>query len=194
MSLIYVDHEFQIATLHVVNYRSGDPRASVQANACSFSATVTIVLDLLVPDSSMAAMVPDTNPGRSWRDQVVPKLPESGKGGSKPAMSTIFLVRHGDYHRDSKLGQHLTIDGKAQAHRAGKSFQEQGIIPTKVYHSNLPRSVETADIILTYFSASQSTSRAPTPDSNFDVVCSHLLREVSFNPVGTEPMFKVHAG
>ena len=140
----------------------------------------------------MAALVPDTNAGWSYyQDQVVPKLPDTDKRESKPTMSTIFLVRHGDYNRDSKLGQHLTIEGKAQAHRAGMSFQEQGIIPTKVYHSNLPRSVETAEIIVSYFSASQSTSQAPSPTCNFDIVCSHLLREVSFNPVGTEPVFKV---
>ena len=82
---------------------------------------------IVLPGSSMAALVPDTNADWSWQDQAVPKLPDTGKRESNPAMSTIFLVRHGDYYHNS-LGQHLTIDGKAQAHRAGKSFKEQGIM------------------------------------------------------------------
>ena len=76
----------------------------------------------------MAALVPETekrHAGWSWQDQVVPTLPDtSGKRKLPPdcrSKSTIFLIRHGDYYRDSKL-QHLTPDGKAQAHRAGKSF------------------------------------------------------------------------
>ena len=128
----------------------------------------------------MAALVPDTNAGWSYyQDQVVPsKLPDTDKRESKPTVSTIFLVRHGDYNRDLKLGQHLTIEGKAQAHRAGKSFQKQGIIPTKVCHSNLPRSVETAEIIVSYF-ASQSTSQAPSPTCNFNIVCTCFARFLS---------------
>ena len=147
----------------------------------------------------MAALVPESEKrhvGWPWQDQVVPTLSDStsGKRKSPPdsrSKSTIFLIRHGDYYRDSKL-QHLTPDGKAQAHRAGKSFKEQGIIPTIVYHSNLPRSVE---IILSYFSSQssrdQGSSTGAVPSYNFGVVCSHLLREVSFNPIGIEPVFKV---
>ena len=147
----------------------------------------------------MAALVPETKERAtcscSWQDQVVPKLPDTnGKRELKP---TIFLVRHGDYCQDPQLGQHLTPSGKAQAHRAGQSFREyvQNILPTKlkVYHSNLPRSVETAEIIMSYLSACslQSPSTSCTCNVEFDVVCSHLLREISFNPAGTEPVFKV---
>lgn len=92
--------------------------------------------------------------------------------------SSIILVRHGDYFRNnSDTLQSLSPEGEVQAHRAGK-FLKDNILPTKFYHSNMTRSVETAKIIMSYF--------PPTP-----TMCSHLLREVAFNEIGVKPYFKV---
>lgn len=98
----------------------------------------------------MAALVPESEKrhvGWPWQDQVVPTLSDStsGKRKSPPdsrSKSTIFLIRHGDYYRDSKL-QHLTPDGIAQPR---KSFKEQKIMSTILHHSNLPCSVEQPEL------------------------------------------------
>ena len=144
----------------------------------------------------MDAVVPkahsDTESNRS-QDQVVPEIDGEDVTAAKssaiipmrPAslpvgFSSIILVRHGNYVRNnfSDTHQGLTSEGKVQAHRVGK-FLKANISPTKFYHSNMTRSMETAKIILSYFS--------PTP-----VICSHLLREVAFNEIGVEPCSKVY--
>jgi serine/threonine-protein phosphatase PGAM5 len=62
----------------------------------------------------------------------------------------ICLVRHGQYvlddkHRRSGL---LTPLGQKQAHRTGKRLVELPF--TKIYHSDIPRAKETAEIISSY--------------------------------------------
>ena len=147
----------------------------------------------------MDAIVPQTisEAQKSYhaQDQIVPELVpyeerKTSAFGSVPrhsslqmavgcSCSSIILVRHGDYFRNglSDTFQFLKPEGKVQAHRAGK-FLKDNVIPTKFYHSNMTRSVETAKIIMSYF--------PPTP-----TICSHLLREVAFNDIGVTPHFKV---
>ena len=150
-------------------------------------------MDAIVPQTSRDAQ-------RSYhasQDQIVPELVaceddrrfdiarKTGAVDVLPSLqvaarcscSSIILVRHGDYFRNnlSDTLQILRPEGKVQAHRAGK-FLKDNILPTKFYHSNMTRSVETAKIIMSYF--------PPTPTT-----CSDLLREVAFNDV--KPYFKV---
>ena len=187
-----------VQVLHVVNYQSGDASALMQASTRIVHFQLKSRADTLSL-SIMAAVVPDLEgtKGGSWKDQVVPTC-NNGSYQSPQLGSTksIVLVRHGNYNRESKF-QQLTSEGIAQAHRAGKFLSEQNTaVPTRInfYYSTLQRSVETARIIMSYFSGGEqsSSSNSPRPTVATDVVCrSPLLREVSFNPIGTEPVFKV---
>jgi len=63
----------------------------------------------------------------------------------------LFLVRHGHYVTDEKQRQHgqLTVLGQRQARCTGKRLAklESSIKPQAIYHSDMPRAVETAEII-----------------------------------------------
>lgn len=63
----------------------------------------------------------------------------------------LFLVRHGQYVTDEKhvrFGQ-LTSLGRRQAQRTGRRFAgfDGELAPQAIYHSDMPRAVETAQII-----------------------------------------------
>lgn len=76
----------------------------------------------------------------------------------------IYFIRHGEYNKTSST-QGLTPRGKAQARACGEYFKVAEITPTELLHSQLQRSVETADIIAKYVSMPQKSS--------------HILKEVS---------------
>ena len=66
-------------------------------------------------------------------------------------MLTVYLVRHGetDYNAEGRLQGHLPIPlndrGRAQAKRLARKFQE--IQVDAIYSSDLPRAVQTAEIV-----------------------------------------------
>lgn len=65
---------------------------------------------------------------------------------------TIYLARHGE-SQDGQMGKMrredtpLTEDGREEAKRIAESLKEKGIEQPHIFHSTLPRAVETADII-----------------------------------------------
>jgi broad specificity phosphatase PhoE len=84
----------------------------------------------------------------------------------------LCLVRHGQYVLDTENRRAglLTPVGKKQAHLTGKRLAELPF--TKMFHSDLPRAKETAEIISAYLPHVPKYS-------------THLLREVTM-PVGKE--------
>jgi probable phosphoglycerate mutase len=63
----------------------------------------------------------------------------------------LYLVRHGQYFTDEqhKRAGSLTALGIRQAHRTGKRLAELEF--RNIYHSDMPRAVETAGIISSHF-------------------------------------------
>lgn len=63
----------------------------------------------------------------------------------------LFLVRHGQYVTDEKHRNHgqLTALGRRQAERTGKRLAklQAGLKPQAIYRSDMPRAIETAEII-----------------------------------------------
>lgn len=82
----------------------------------------------------------------------------------------LYFIRHGDYFRNPKSDelQVLTSDGKKQANSVATFFEVRNITPTKIYYSNLQRSIETASIVSIHYPSIPTT-------------CTPLLREVSLN-------------
>ncbi len=64
----------------------------------------------------------------------------------------LYLVRHGQYHMDHDKDDYGTLTplGRRQAARIGKRLAQHGSFEA-IFHSDMPRAVETAEIVAQHF-------------------------------------------
>ena len=72
---------------------------------------------------------------------------EGAENGKRGTSRHILLIRHGNYERNAAGEKVLTTAGRWQAALTGQRLRHLNHPYSVIYHSTMPRAVETADLI-----------------------------------------------